>query len=173
MSIQFVELEREHARMVRVHMVNEVFRDTAAGGPYGSCRLNFVGLQAWPMLLLEAVRNYDDAWLERQLIARGLLLTHRNGRRVPVNAAQMLAEGEFNRMYCRAVCLLAIELGELVRVYRGKRVQEPRRQSQTLIGQTLDPRPVLETLRATVSEDLRQGVPAGPNSGITIEIARS
>jgi len=51
------------------------------------------------------------------------------------NAADTLAEGEFNRFYARGLCAQVLSSGGTeVEVYRGKVVQNPRPQSQVMIG---------------------------------------
>lgn len=73
-------------------------------------------------VLKDALSEHDDAWLARHLETLHLLVRRglETGRRVPVNAANLLAESLFNQYYCRALCQIAIEQGIQVRVIRGK-----------------------------------------------------
>jgi len=68
--------------------------------------------------------------------------------RVPKNAPQTLAEGEFNRYYIRGLCARAIAEGiDEVVVYRGKAVKDPRTESQAKIGKRFNARVLLRDLR--------------------------
>lgn len=171
MSIYFEELNGPHANTVRSHMGSEIQWDIARESLYLSPRLTTSGQKRWPELLREAAQHQTVSWLENRLVSEGLLLSFKDGRKVPVNAPPMLAEGEFNRFYCRGVCLEAIRLGKRVAVYRGKNVADPRWRSQALLGASMDPAEVLEDLRAGIGQDLIRGVPGGPNSGISLKIA--
>src|SRR5437870_5284858 len=97
---------------VRDLMASEVEKDTASkDGVYPGERLTDGGQCDYPGLLLEAVRNHDPAWLAEELRRPGRIKSsedyYRSGkwhtRKVPVTAADTLAEGEFNRYYCRGV----------------------------------------------------------------------
>lgn len=89
--------------------------------------------------------------------------------RVPVNALETLAEGEFNRYYARGLCVRAIAEGiDEVIVYRGKDVQNPRIESQYKIGQRVKAKDLLEDLRRSLGVEPALGIPPGPNSGLTI-----
>jgi hypothetical protein len=83
----------------------------------------------------------------------------------------MLAEGEFNRFYIRALCMSAMEDGvtELV-VYRAKAVQSARSESERKIGQAVSPGALLNDLRARPGVDTALGLPAGPNSGLSVRL---
>ncbi len=88
---------------------------------------------------------------------------------VPITAAETLAEGEFNRFYIRGVCraVLANEQHE-VEVYRAKAVAQPRPESQAKIGTRVNAATLLDDLRHNVGVDTALGVPAGPNSGLSV-----
>jgi hypothetical protein len=95
--------------------------------------------------------------------------------RVPVTAADTLAEGEFNRFYARALCRRAIEEQRpSVTVYRAKAVENPRSTSEALIGRSFSPLALLADLRQHVGTDtalgLPPGLPPGPNSGLSIQL---
>ena len=92
--------------------------------------------------------------------------------RVPVTAAETLAEGEFNRFYVRAVCRRAIDDGASeVEVYRAKAVATPRSASQAMIGRKVNPRDLLEDVRTHPGVDTALGLPPGPNSGLSIRLS--
>ncbi len=67
--------------------------------------------------------------------------------RVPRNAHEMLAQGQFNRTYLRGLSQKAIQDGRMIEVYRAKPVRQPRPDSEALIGEQLDPRSLLNDLR--------------------------
>ncbi len=163
---------------IRAFMAQEVERDVSRGSLYISKRFNEKGRQAYPSLLLEAVKDHDEDWLALQLYARGLL-AHGEPRRlpkeiiavaqVPTTAGVIIAEGEFNRYYMRGVCLAAVEEGiPEVLVYRGKEVARPRPESQAVIGKKIPAAALLEDLRAVPGTRSRYGIPGGPNSGLTV-----
>jgi hypothetical protein len=88
-----------------------------------------------------------------------------------VNAHEMLAEGEFNRFYIRALCLRAIEDGvSEVIVYRAKDVEHARSESQQKIGSRVAAELLLRDLRTHVGVDTALGLPPGPNSGLSVHL---
>jgi hypothetical protein len=147
---------------------------------YKSERLNENKFEEWKKILHEGLEFHDDDWIAHQLQLKGLLKTHELRRKpnggmtevkVPSNAAQMLAEGEFNKFYLRGICSRAIESHYThVRIYRGKEVASPRIESERKIGTTLEVVALLEELRKDTLIDSVLGLPAGPNSGLTAEI---
>jgi hypothetical protein len=160
----------------RQHMLDEIGLDKIGKGVYFSERLR-IGYDAYlSKLNLAAATGSTDSF-SRELI--GCFNSHeirtRQGRpyqsAVPYNANETLAEGEFNRFYMRAVCLRAIANGSgKVRVYRAKIVQNPRIESQFLIGKIFDARKLLDDLRINAGIDTCLGLPPGPNSGLSIEL---
>lgn len=93
-------------------------------------------------------------------------------KKTPWDAHITLAEGEFNRLYMRAVCLKAMEENYEVEVYRAKQVARPRSASKALIGTTVDSKRLLEDLRNNPGVDTALGIPAGPNSGLSVRIKK-
>jgi len=173
MNLKNLDAETRH------HMLAEICKDTNAGTLYLSPRLSQRGRQDYAGILLNAARTGTPESLCRDLGAAGRLntteQTTRNGmpvtKKVPYNAAETLAEGEFNRFYIRAVCLRAIENGSSkVRVYRAKQVANPRSQSQELLETEVDARTLLDDLRSNPGVDTALGLPAGPNSGLSVHL---
>jgi hypothetical protein len=130
--------------------------------------------------LRQAIESGDDDSLAAALGQRPRLLPSDTRRTpghgyatvsVPHNAAEVVAESEFNRYYIRALALRAIENGvhELV-VVRARPVAQPRAQSEALIETTLNPAELLEDLRSHPGESPRLGVPAGPGSGLSVRL---
>ncbi|MGH3041645.1 MAG: hypothetical protein ACRDNG_07905 [Gaiellaceae bacterium] len=80
-----------------------------------------------------------------------------------------MAEGEFNRFYARGLCADVVASGGTeVQVYRGKDVQNPRSESQAMIGRRLPAQSLLDDLRTSQGVEPALGLPPGPNSGLTI-----
>ena len=71
----------------------------------------------------------------------------------------------------RALCRRAIEdgIGELI-VYRARPTVNPRPESEALVETTVDPAELLADLRAHPGEATALGIPAGPNSGISVRL---
>ena len=66
---------------------------------------------------------------------------------VGVEASRLLAEGEFNRFYMRALCLRAIEEGRTLEVYRAKPPEIPRAGLEGFVGRAVEPEELLGRLR--------------------------
>lgn len=165
---------------VRKQMVIELERDISDASIYISPRLTDSGVGEWPKLLREACELHDDSWIAVELRRRGLLRTEEQRRKpkggttmakVPATAPDTLAEGEFNRLYCRGLCVLVGD-GE-VEVYRGKDVENPRPDSEAKIGKRLVASELLADLRVSKGGlDPTLGLPPGPNSGLTVRRPR-
>lgn len=160
-------------------MLDEIRADMRASILYSGRRLSPTGLQQYPTLLLQAAQSQDDSWLATQLRIPGYfnpteirnLKSGPISAKVPSNAPDMLAEGEFNRFYMRGLCLYAIANGiQTLVVYRAKQVNNPRPDSQRLLGTTVNPSALLADLRANIGIDTILGLPAGPNSGLSVRL---
>lgn len=163
----------------RRFMRAEVERDISDNTLYISPRLSTKGCSDYQDLLLDAVNNGSAHSLSQALGVPGRLNTtetsHRSGKqyvkRVPVNAAETLGEGEFNRFYARGLCARAVaEQFSGVRVYRAKEVASPRQVSTAMIGRVIDPATLLNDLRTHPGVEPALGLPPGPNSGLSIEL---
>ncbi|MCA9626102.1 MAG: hypothetical protein H6736_23915 [Alphaproteobacteria bacterium] len=153
----------------RVLMEAELDLDLRSETLYLPKTLTYDGLEAWPDLLREAIQHGDDATLA-EAIEHVLRPRDARGRRTPVDAAAKLADGEFNRLYIRAQCMLALERGEDVEVYRAKEARDPRFRSVRLVGTLLDASELLHDLRINTGMGTMLGVPGGPNSGISVRL---
>jgi hypothetical protein len=139
------------------------------------------GQRDYENLLREALQGGTDETLAQSLREhRRILRTlpRRNPKggysisATPENAAQVLAESEFNRYYIRALARRAIEDGipELV-IYRAKPVSNPRPESEARIETTLPPQDLLDDLRSHPGDEAPTlGVPSGPNSGLSVRL---
>ena len=162
----------------RRHAIAELDGDLASGAFHASDRLRPTAIGDYQRLLRDAIRYYDDLWLEQK--ANDLLVdfeprTTRSGAqttaKVPEMAARMLAEGDFNRYYMRGVALRAIDEGrQVVEVYRARLSLEPRPESAELEGHRLPAREVLDFLRGQRVEDASTARLGRPNSGLSIRL---
>lgn len=159
----------------RQFMLNEVELDVSKGALYISPRLNRQGTEMYPSLLKDAIKSHDDAWLAAELRRLGCMniFEKRKGKqvRVPITAPDTLAEGEFNRFYVRGLCVRAEEdnIPE-VEVYRGKEVNQPRPESEAMIGKLISAKRLLKDLRVAQGVEPALGLPPGPNSGLTARL---
>ena len=177
MSLYFENLD-ERTRQL---MLAEVEYDISHNQLHISPFLSGQGQRDYVSLLHEAIQNGNDETLAEKLREhRRILRTlpRRNPKggysiaATPENAAQVLAESEFNRYYIRALARRAIEDGipELV-IYRAKPVSNPRPESEARIETSLPPEELLEDLRAHPGDEPPAlGVPAGPNSGLSVRL---
>lgn len=143
---------------------------------YLSPRLSLNGQRDYKDLLKTAIESNDAVWLATNLRSYERInkTEHRqkpsNGGamtvRIPENAADTLAEGEFNRFYIRGLCCRAIvnNIRELI-IYRAKEVSNPRSASTTKIGRKINAEILLNDLRTHPGVDTAHGLPAEPNSG--------
>ena len=159
-------------------MADELALDDSAGITYASTQLNAGGTYAWPRLLAEALESHDPEWLGDEMEAGNYFNATatrmtKNGPitvAVPSDAAHKLANGEFNRYYVRAVCLLAIERGQPdVTVIRAKISLNPRPESQMAIGNRLSAAALLADMRDTRDYDTLLGINK-PNSGLSVSL---
>jgi hypothetical protein len=165
----------------RKYMLDEFDKDVTAKRLYLSPRLNDEGRKKYETILRFAIQQGNEALLA-QTLASYINEYEQKSKpsggytmaRIPITASEMLAEGEFNRYYCRGVCRKTLEEGlEEVEVYRAKEVQNPRPQSQARVGSRLKANKLLNDLRTNVGVDTALGVPAGPNSGLSVRLPQS
>ncbi len=174
MPLQYQNLDPTTRR----YALAELDQDLASGAFHLSARLRPTAAGDYQRLLRDALRYYDDLWLEEH--AADLLVESETRRtssgaqvtaKVPQMAARMVAEGDFNRYYMRGVCLLAIEEErQVVEVYRARLSVEPRPESAELEGQRLPARAVLDWLRGLQSDDPAVTPLGRPNSGLSVRL---
>lgn len=159
-------------------MLEEANRDGAKATEYFGKRLTTAGYQAWPDLIRSAISDGTTDSLANALRGVGLLKTVETShtkdgkpyeKKVPANAAEVLAEGEFNRYYCRALSRRALSEGRRLVVYRGRFSANPRPESEAWIGKEIDPAALLEDLRTNQGREPAQGLPS-VNSGLTVKL---
>ncbi len=179
MSLHLVDLNDE----VRQFMLEEIELDIANNTLYPSKHFNERGHTAYPNMMRECCRAYDDSWLAAGLRAEGCMNATALRRkpkggytevRVPVTAPDTFAEGEFNRFYARALCLTAIKADiPSLQIYRAKAVAIPRPDSEAKIGTLINARALLQDLRTHQGIDTALGLPPGPNSGLSVRLPAS
>jgi len=162
----------------RRYALSELERDIENGSFHVSERLRPESAIEYRKLLHEAIRYYDDRWLEDRVEDLVLETEPRRTRtgvetmvKVPSMAARMLAEGDFNRYYMRGLSLRAIDeqLG-VVEVYRARLSLEARPESAELEGHRVAPEEVLAWLRGEQSEDENARRLGRHNSGLSIRL---
>jgi len=176
MGLNYLNLDAR----TRVLMLEEIDSDNNSGRLFTSDRLSETGRNDYPALLRDAAQSRDDSWLAMQLKLNSRLNAMEQKRkptggfymaRVPVIAAETMAEGEFNRFYIRGLCRRAIEGGMTeVEVYRAKPVEKPRTESMAKIGARVSATALLADLRDNIGVDTALGLPSGPNSGLSIKL---
>ena len=158
--------------------LEELERDVAGDTFHPSERLRPGTVDRYRELLRDALKYYDDHWLEEHvpelLVSFEMRRTPSGGEttaRVPENAARVLAEGDFNRYYMRGVCARALAEGrDAVEVYRARLSSEPRPESVELEGKRPPAAPLLEELRALTTDTLPRATLARPNSGLSVRL---
>jgi hypothetical protein len=174
MPLQYESLDPTTRRFA----IAELDSDLATGSYHSSERIRPTAIAEYQRYLHEALRYYDDRWLEEH--ASDLMVdseprrTRSGGQtavKLPQMAARMLAEGDFNRYYMRGVALRASEEGrQVVEVYRARLSLEPRRESAVLEGRRLPAEEVLKYLRGDQSSDPEVTALGRPNSGLSVRL---
>lgn len=168
-------------------MLEEFESDLTDGKLYMSPRLTPDGAARYPQMLRTALAEGTPRSLEAALRNPGVLRlreTRNHPKKgvisvdVPYNAAETLSQGEFNRYYCRGLCRhvvasaadVAQTIEATVEVYRAMEVAVPRTASVALLGTRVDAAQLLADLRLHIGVDTALGIPAGPNSGLSVRI---
>jgi hypothetical protein len=174
MSLNYLNLDPE----TREYMISELEYDLDRTKVYFSLRLNDIGKDNYVPALRRAFIDGDDTSLAFEIRNGYLNETEqrrtKNGyttARVPITAADTLAEGEFNRYYIRALCRRGLDQDkyDLV-VYRARQVANPRPASEAKIGEVIRADQLLSDLRESTGVDTGLGLPPGPNSGLSIRL---
>ena len=178
METVFVNLDRRTRQLMEAEFAT--IEGTLIGLLLRSKRLTPHGQSIYFNLMLDAIRNGNPESLagelsrpgrmneteERELPGGGTTVVA-----VPSNAAQILAEGEFNRLYMMALCIRAIQDGlpflVIVRFRKPAIIWE---ESEDRIGQRIDPRQLLEDLRLNPGRITELGIPPAPGSTLTVRL---
>jgi hypothetical protein len=164
--------------VTRRYSLAELDRDVESGSIIISDRIRPSAVPEYQVLLRDALKYYDDQWLEERI--QGLLVDFEIRRtpsgdtttaKLPTYAARVLAEGDFNRYYMRGVCARALDEGhQEVEVYRARLSVEPRPESAELEGKRLSAATLLRELRAVGADALAETTLGKPNSGLSVRL---
>jgi hypothetical protein len=162
----------------RVKMIGEFTFDITNNKVYSSKRFTSAGEIFYKESMVGHLQSGTDDTLSDSLNNNNCFKTYEDRNtakgitsvKVPVTASQTFSEGEFNRFYIRGLCIRALEEGSTICVYRARHSKNPRTESEALIGQFFDPTQLLTDLRNNIGIDTALGLPAGPNSGLSIEL---
>jgi hypothetical protein len=146
----------------RPYMLEEFELDRAAGLLFKSRHFSPQGELSSPELLKSAIVSGSDDTLADELGIPGMFVLQYQKRKpqggftmakVPINAAAVYAQSEFNRFYIRGLCRRVVAGGGgQVEVYRARASSRPRPESEALIGTRIDAASLLEDLRAHIGE---------------------
>lgn len=148
---------------------------------YLSTRLAQAGHSEYPKHLRKAIFEGDEQTLAIAISSAHFWNEHeqriRKGKpyfaAVPSNAAEVLAEGEFNCFYMRGLCCRLLDEGVAeVEIYRAKDVANPRMGERVNHGDRLPCQDVLEDLRSRDHGASKIGIPRGPASGLSVRRTR-
>jgi hypothetical protein len=162
----------------RLAMISEVKNDIDKKTIYYSKRFTKYGRIKYLGLLLDAVKSGDEQTLANSIKFNYCFVEteKREGKNgiitanIPKNANQVFAESEFNRFYIRALAKIAISTNRGLKIYRAKKSENPRPESEKIIGKIVDPVNVLYDLRNNIGVDTAFGLPSGPNSGLSVRL---
>ncbi|HET9909157.1 MAG TPA: hypothetical protein VFQ23_21085 [Anaerolineales bacterium] len=178
MALYFENLDER----TRGLMLDEMKYDITNNQLHISPFLSGQGQRDYASLLQEAIQHGDDETLAQNLREHRRINRTQPRRQpkasgysiaaTPENAAEILAESEFNRYYIRGVARCAIEDGiqELV-IYRAKPARNPRPESEARVETSISPQDLLDDLRSHPGDEPPAlGVPSGPNSGLSVRL---
>ena len=154
MALYFENLDDRTRKLMLDEMEYDIEHDQLHISPF----LSGQGERDYANLLREALQSGNDETLAQSLrVHRRILKTlpRRNPKggysiaATAENAAEVLAESEFNRYYIRGLARRAIEDGvqQLV-VYRAKPVRNPRPESEARVETAISPQEILDDLRS-------------------------
>lgn len=175
MKFKFENLDQQ----TRELMISEINTDIEKGLLYFSKRFNDTGRKLYAKLLLDSVSSGDEETLANSLKSNNCFAEKeaRNGKngvtyaKIPETASQTLAESEFNRFYIRGLALRAIASSQTLTIYRARHSDNPRTESEIMIGQKILADKVLNDLRINIGVDTALGLPVGPNSGLSVKLS--
>jgi hypothetical protein len=154
-------------RELRELMLDEVEYDVMRDSLYTSRNFNDLGDELYLPLLVDAIESGDDSSLAQALWDSGCF--EDNATR---HDATVAAQDEMNRFCIRAVCRKAMDLGEAeVEIYRARPSQNPRPESQQLVGTRVDAKKVLDGLRTNDRDHPVEGL-GEPNSGLSVRLVK-
>ncbi|MBS1673514.1 MAG: hypothetical protein JSS74_06075 [Actinobacteria bacterium] len=171
MPFFFMDLDERTREFALAELDDDVVRD----GVYVSERLSADGAAVYVGLLRDALSSGNPASFEASLSSPGIFNaseTTRQGvvRTMARNAASLLAGGEFNRYYVRAVAARAIADGRShVTIYRARESGWHRPESDAQIGLSVDAQNLLVDARANSLTPEAISLP-DVNSGLSVHL---
>lgn len=174
MKFNFENLDEQTRELMASEIKSDIERDRL----YFSKRFNGNGHRIYVELLLDAVNGGDEETLATSLKSNNCFADKeaRNGKngityaKVPETANQTLADSEFNRFYIRGLALRAISSGQSLTIYRARQSDNPRQESEAMIGKQIDAHKLLTDLQDNIGTDTALGLPPGPNSGLSVKL---
>jgi len=157
---------------VRECMLREIDQDITDGVLVLSKRFTEAGGLGYPPQLRSAASEHNEAWLAEGLIGSfvDVELSAGKEKKVRHDAHVVFAQNEFNRFYCRAVCLHVLSNPHNgIRIYRARESKRPRPQSEAKIGRMLEASLVLKDLRDHLATEVEFGIPE-IFSGLSLEL---
>jgi hypothetical protein len=155
-------------KLVRNEMLTEFNLDNNKDVIYLSSYMQLSDKNKYINLLKVAISEGNTKTLEQQIGALFLPFSAK-GKKRPIDAVSIFAEGEFNRYYIRGLCKKAIAEDKKLVIYRAKQVVNPRPDSPFKIGEEVNAKEVLEDLQNDIKRDRVNKVPSGPNSGLSVK----
>ena len=156
---------------VRSRMLKELDHDIENSKLYISDRLTPMGKNNYADVFRNAIDGGDESTFTDSLrkYIKETEIKQGKSRKVPTNAATLLAQSEFNRYYIRAVCLEALATGRNnVEVYRARESSRARPESEAKIGSNLNADALLADLRSSTGSQ-PQILPE-VNSGLSVKL---
>jgi len=138
---------------IRTLMLNEVQHDISKRTFFYNPRFNANGRKVYMPALKEAIANGSEETLQAALEdGENFNKYEAHGKKVSGSAAMTFAQAEFNRYYCRAICVKTLEQQEKkVEVFRANGVVTAKKtKADQRIGSRLDAEKLLQDLRTSV-----------------------
>lgn len=155
-------------------MIAEIEADIAKDVLYYSELFTDEARRRYPDLLRQAALGETPEWLRDQLLMFDSFVPKNIKTNRAVNkesSAQLLAGDEFNKFYCRAMCLLAVENGFRLKIYRARESSRARPTSLQKIGECLDAHESLRLFRERIGTSTGLGV-SEVGSGLSLELIK-
>ncbi len=131
----------------REHIVEALREAETSGNLYYGPHLKESARERFAALLKEAAEGHDGHWLGEQLNRQELMNKTEKHRtkagkeviqKMPAEAAENLAEGQFNRFYMLGLCEWAEFNGVThLQVYRAKKLESPRPEAEYMVGKLI------------------------------------
>jgi hypothetical protein len=175
MKFNFENLDEQTRQL----MSDEINTDISGKKLYPSKYFNDTGARLYPDFLQQAVATGDEETLATVLKQNTCFkdkaerVNKKTGEislvNVPITANETIAQGEFNRFYIRALCLRAISNEQQLIIYRARHSDNPRPESEIMVGKTIEATKLLNDLRNNIGVETAFGIP-GINSGLSVKL---